>query len=63
MRLALRILLNLLNAVSAQIDQIDNELRPHAKHRAKFQESKRLFNAALRGFGALNDEMGDEGVN
>ena len=63
MRLAFRILLNLLNSISAQLDQIDNELRPHDKHRRKFQESKRLLNTALRGFSELNDALGDEGIN
>jgi hypothetical protein len=63
MRLALRVIINFMNLAESQLDQVDNELRAHPKHRTKFQEAKRQLRQAIRAFVELNDEMGDAGIN
>ncbi len=63
MRFALRVLLNIMHNLDAQLDQVENELRPHAVHRTKFQAAKKNFRLAIRGFAELNDELGDAGIN
>ena len=63
MRLALRVLINVLNTIDAQLDQVDNELRPFPAHRTKFQEAKRTLRQAIRAFSEINDNMGDAGIN
>jgi len=63
MRLALRVLINVLNMTDSQLDQIDNELRSHPAYRAKFQIAKKQLRSAISAFVLLNDEMGDNGVN
>lgn len=63
MRLALRVLINILNNVDNQLDNVENELRAYPVHRTKFQEAKRQLRIAIRAFAELNDTMGDAGIN
>jgi hypothetical protein len=66
MRLALRVLLNVMNSIDAQLDQVSNEMRhvPNAAaYRPKFAEAHRALRLAIRAFNELNDSMGDAGIN
>ncbi len=63
MRLALRILINILNNLDAQLDQVENELRPYPAYRVKFQLAKKQFRSSVRAFAELNDSLGDDGIN
>jgi hypothetical protein len=62
MRLAFRLLINLLSHIEAQLDQIENELRPHPQYRGEFQEAKKFLRRAVRDFRALSDKLGDNEV-
>ena len=61
-RLAFRMMINLLHAVDSQLDQIDNGLREWPEQRKKFQAGKRQLRLAVRAFSELNDELADWGV-
>lgn len=63
MRLALRVLINVLNTVDSQLDQVSNELRPHPAYRNRFDDAKRQLRQAVRAFVEINDDMGDAGIN
>ena len=63
MRLALRVLINILNSVENQLDNVENELRAYPVHRTKFQEAKRTLRQAVRAFAELSDTLGDAGIN
>jgi hypothetical protein len=63
MRLALRILINVMNNAENQLDSVENELRPYPVHRQKFQEAKRALRQAIRAFVELCDALGDAGIN
>jgi hypothetical protein len=63
MRLALRVLIGILNKVENELDNVENELRAYPVHRTKFQEAKRSLRQAIRAFVELNDSLGDAGIN
>jgi hypothetical protein len=62
MRLAFRILINLLSHIEAQLEQVENELRPHPQYREEFQETKKYLRLAVRDFRELSDKLGDAEV-
>lgn len=62
MRLALRMLINIFIMIDAQLDSIAPKMRDMPDFRNRFLFAQKELRNAISEFRAINDELGDAGI-